>query len=216
MAHRDRRHRCQIRSRQSAFAVETLEERSLFSITYATLVLESPNSASIPAVQADPIFQAPSGTGLATAVLDLQVRTVAGGIFVSASVSGSDTSDPDPTGTVDFYSDAGYIGSATLGTPNSADSYRDMLHVIGPGEHTFLAVYSGDSNYHFSQNSVVVVLATTTPSLPKGSASSAFATTTGKIKERVRPMRRLSNLHFGTTGALPTPRFAPVSFSLPH
>jgi Bacterial Ig-like domain (group 3) len=217
MAHRDRRHRCPIRSQQSRLHMEALEERSLFSITYATMVLEAPHSASVPPVQVDPIFQAPNVAGATlNSELEIQVRVVSAGIYLSASVSSPSTGDPDPTGTIDFYSDAGYIGSATLGTLGDANSYRDMTHIIASGQHTFFAVYSGDSNYHFSQNSVQVVLFSPTTTLPKGTSSSAFVTNTSKLKERVRPMRRLSNLQFGTTGTYPTQRFANVTFSLPR
>jgi hypothetical protein len=197
--------------------METLEERALFSTTYATMVLEAPHSPA-PFVQVDQ-NRTPSpvvpGATLAS-VLDLQLRIVSGGLYLTAAVSGLNTQDPAPTGTVDFYSDAGYIGTVALGTLSQADAYRNLI-VLQPGDHTIFAQYFGDANYFQSQNSIERTLTFPTSTLPKSaSQASAFVTNTAKVKERVRPMRALSKLPYGTTGnvALPSPRFSPVSFSI--
>ena len=217
MVHRDRRSRCPARARSSSFMMESLEERALFSTTYATMVLEAPHSPA-PFVQADqnttPATPVPGAT--LTSVLDLRFRVVSAGVYLMAAVSGLNTQDPSPTGTVDFYSDAGYIGTVALGPSNNMTAYRNLI-VLQPGDHTIFAVYSGDANYLQSQDSVQRTLTFATSTLPKSaSQASAFATNTAKIKERVRPMRTLSKLPFGTTGnvALPNPRLSPVSFSI--
>lgn len=199
--------------------LETLEQRVLCATSVGSVILESP-LAPVSPVQVDqsatPAPSHPEAT-LATTT-ELRLRVTATGIYLSAYVSGANVNDIAPTGTVDISDEAGPLGTVVLGSAGSLAPLRSIA-VIPPGEHTFFALYSGDTNYLISQNSITTVLTLPTATRPRSARdASAFTTNTATIKERVRPTRALSMVPFGTNTniAVPTPHFANVTFNVRH
>jgi hypothetical protein len=212
--------------------MESLEPRTLLSVAYAVFVMQAPASPAQP-VQTDQSVPAAPGnsgnTGLASDV-DIQIRFVGGGIYVTAAVSSDEVISLKPTGTVDFYSDSGFMGTVELG-----GSMRSAI-VLPAGTHTLLATYAGDDNFNASQSSVTKVI----PATSTRSSVSPAKYTTNQAGERNRPTRFLSRTDFftaegaavATPGAIPpapgnaqpadlpsgpptpTPRFSNISFSV--
>jgi hypothetical protein len=214
------RNRRRVPVKPSAFAVDMLEQRTLFSTAYGVMVMDAPRSPAL-RVQVDqsatPAAAHP-GSPLPSA-LDVQVRVVGAGVYLNVEVSGLNSGDPLPTGTVDFSSELGFLGTVNLGSLNQGTAFRNFV-VLPAGKHTFFATYSGDTNFQISQNSTEATLTAPTSTLPKSAATAAaFVTNTSKVKERVRPMRALSLLNYaaatsGNSTALPDPRFSTINFSL--
>ncbi len=185
-------HKRSSRRGRSTPLMECLEPRTLFSVAYAVLVMQAPASPARP-VQTDqsvPSSTPHSGdTGLASD-LDLQVRFVGGGIYVTAAVSSDEVISLKPTGTVDFYSDGGFLGTVQLGGAERSEI------VIPAGTHTLFAIYAGDENFLSSQTSVSKII----PATSTRSSVSPSKVTTNQAGERNRPTRFLSETDFFTAG----------------
>jgi hypothetical protein len=63
---------------------------------------------------------------------------------ITLSVSGETTGAPAPTGSVDFYVDGAFVGTAVMS--DGSATYTDSSILI-PIEHMIVATYSGDSHY---------------------------------------------------------------------
>jgi len=216
--------------------VEALESRTLFSATFATLVLDAPRLPALP-VQVDrsaPGTPAAPGATLDSA-LDLQVRVLAAGINLTVAASSTELMALAPSGTVDLYDDRQYLGTVSLG-----GSVRSTL-VLPAGKHTFYVTYAGDANFRPSQTSLTTTLPVPTATLPEVAAN-ADVYATNDTGERIRASRFLSNINFfdasslsvgalppvpgGASGPssggfslassnpVPTPRFSKITFSL--
>ena len=189
LSRRDRR----VRGRE---LIEGLEARLLmsaapFATSYAVMVMDAPQLPNNPVqVDVDIPSQTPVQSAPDNSAVDIQVRTVAGGIYLTAAVSSLVDGAPAPTGTVDFYDEAGFLGTVAL-----SGTFRNMI-VVPAGEHTFFATYSGDVNFLPSQTSGDAFLINPTTTATSATAKGTFATDT--IGERVRPTRFLSETNFFT------------------
>ncbi len=183
MRQRKRRVEAQVR-------LEALETRTLFSTTYAVMVMDAPQGGAKPVQEdADIPSQPVNPDSTLDSAIDLQVRVVSDGVYVTAAVTGVDSGSPDPTGTVDFYDEAGFLGTVALGAV-----YRNMI-VVPAGEHTIFATYSGDENFLPTQGSISTLLTNPTTTLqPSTSVQQEFAK--NSLGERVRPTRFLSETNF--------------------
>ena len=70
-------------------------------------------------------------------------------VFMSATVAPVSPGTGTPTGTVDFYDGATYLGSSTL----SSGMATFATSALAVGDHTITAYYSGDSNFAASDDS---------------------------------------------------------------
>lgn len=228
------RHKRTARRKPAATFLESLEERTLFSTAYAVMVMDAPFLPNQP-VQVDQSVTPSPASGSATleSGLDLRVRIVAGGIYLTVAASALNGGALTPTGTIDFQDQNQFLGTVALG-----GSMRNFIP-LAPGEHIFLVSYNGDTNFLPSQDSEDINIPAPAPLAPASSAlAHQFATNT--VGERVRPMRLLSLQNFfdaagmsvgaipsiggGSVPAaagstpLPNPRFSRVTFSLnvPH
>ncbi len=185
MSKRQRRARSPIWS-----SVEMLETRTLMSTSYAVMVMQAPQSPAMP-VQVDqsalpgPLFPA----SLMTSALDLQMRTVAGGVILTVAASSRVLSPLAPGGTVDIFAESQFLGTVELGK-----SFRSTV-VLPPGSHTFFATYNGDANFLPSQTSIERVLEAPTATPPANPADAPLIATNDSGK-RVRPMRMLSFVNY--------------------
>jgi subtilase family serine protease len=108
-------------------------------------------------------------------------------LAISATVAGTGTGGPAPTGTVAFMDGSTPLGSGTLNGSGTA-SVPATASLTSTGAHSITAVYSGDSNYSTSTSavsSVTVKAATftfaaapTTASVTAGSSASYTVTVT--------------------------------------
>lgn len=163
----------------------------MLTTTYAVMVMDAPQAPAQPVqVDVDIPSQPVNPDATLDSAVDIQVRTVAGGIYLTAAVTGTG-SDAAPTGTVDFYDESGFLGTVAV-----SGAYRNALE-IPAGPHTFFATYSGDENFLPSQTSVDATLVNPTNVATSATASGTFAE--NNLGERVRPTRLLSLTNYFTT-----------------
>jgi len=77
-------------------------------------------------------------------------------LVVSASVSASSLGSTQPSGTVTFTLDGTSVGTGNL-SPGSPSTTSVTITSIGPGTHTLLGTYSGDSYYNNSVSTSVSI-----------------------------------------------------------
>jgi hypothetical protein len=169
---------------------ETLESRTLMAANYAVLVLQAPTLPNRPvqtdaAVTPDPVPASSLGYG---SVLDAQIRTVPGGLYLTIAASSTQIRPEAPTGTVDIYDGVSYLTTVKLG-----GALRSTIS-LPVGTHTILLTYKGDANFAASQNAILARIGTATNTPITEAEAANFAR--NRAGERVRPTRFLSKINY--------------------
>jgi hypothetical protein len=74
-------------------------------------------------------------------------------VIFTATITGSTTFPGGPTGTVQFLDGLNLIGTVPLvGLTGATGQAQLQITSLSPGNHTIVAIYSGDANFNGSQN----------------------------------------------------------------
>jgi hypothetical protein len=145
------------------------------SIT-AVYSADSNYSASISAVLTQVVNTPPKVATTTTVVSTPNPSSVGQSVNFTATVAGTTSNTPAPTGSVTFLNGTNTIGSGTLGASGTASVSTTTLT---QGTHSITAQYAGDANYAASVSSALTQTVTAAPSFSIAISPTSLTLTQG-------------------------------------